>query len=197
MTQEQTFRTIFIISGIAMFAIRIYFQSKVRQDKGQVEIKEKGLSLVAGSIAALVTIIFGLEYIFFPRTFSFAYLVTYPAWVRWCGAALLLGGITLLGLSHYHLGKSFHSLVMTKDEQTLVDTGPYRWIRHPIYVAFIFNYVGGGLLAANLVLTFVPVLFFGILVAKRVGKEEQVLMDHFGQQYEEYMARTGRFIPKG
>jgi protein-S-isoprenylcysteine O-methyltransferase Ste14 len=86
--------------------------------------------------------------------------------------------------------------VVSKADRVLVDTGPYRWIRHPIYTAYLVNYVSGGLVAGNLVLTFVPVIFFGLLVFVRVDKEEALLIDEFGQNYRDYMKRTGRLLPK-
>ena len=75
-------------------------------------------------------------------------------------------------------------------------TGPYRWIRHPIYSAYLLNYAGGGLLSGNLVLTFVPVVMYAILVAIRMGQEEEVLLDMFGQEYRQYMQSTGRLLPR-
>jgi protein-S-isoprenylcysteine O-methyltransferase Ste14 len=195
MNLESVFRGLFVLSGVAMLSIRVYYQRRARQESGAVTIREKGLSLVAGSLAALTTLVFGVEYIFFPGTFAWAY-VQYPEGLRWLGALALVVGITLLGVSHHHLGKSFHSLVVTKEGQMFVDSGPYRWIRHPIYTAFIINYVGGGLLASSWVLTFIPVLLYGVLVALRVKNEERAMMEQFGQVYVEYMQRTRyRLLP--
>jgi len=191
---ENVFRGLFVLSGVAMLCIRAYYQRRARQGIGAVTIREKGLSLVAGSLAALTALVFGAEYIFFPGAFAWAY-VQYPGGLRWLGAFFLAVGITLLGVSHHHLGKSFHSFVVTKEGQMFVDSGPYRWIRHPIYTAYLINYIGGGLLAGNWVLTFIPVLLFGVLVALRVENEEQTMLDQFGQVYADYMQRTGRFLP--
>lgn len=190
------FRLLFVLSFIAMMAISLCYQSKVLRDSGRLEIKEGAPSLIAGSIAALVTIVFGAEYIVSPGFFWFAYVLPYPNWLRWLGVLVLTSGIVLLWTSHHHLGKSFHSLIVAKEGHVLVETGPYRMIRHPIYSAYIMNYVGGGLLAGNLVLTFVPVTMFALLVALRMGKEEQVLFDRFGQRYIKYMRRTGRLVPR-
>ena len=194
MNLESVFRGLFVLSGVAMLCIRAYYQRRARQGSGQVTIREKGLSLVAGSLAALTTLVFGAEYIFFPGAFAWAY-VQYPDGLRWLGAFALAVGITLLGVSHHHLGKSFHSLVVTKENQIFVESGPYRWIRHPIYTAYLINYIGSGLLAGSWVLTFVPVLLFGVLVALRVENEERAMLDQFGQVYADYMQRTGRFLP--
>ncbi len=195
MTPEIVFRIFMIVAFIAMFVIRIYFQSKVLGEKREVKIQENKLSLVAGSIAALTTLTFGAEYIFFQGTFKFTYLLDYPDWLRWLGVVTLAAGITLLGLAHYHLGKSFNSLVVSKEDHQLVTTGPYRWIRHPIYTAYLMNYVAGGLLASNLVLTFVPVVFFGLMIINRIPREEAVMREEFGQDYINLEKRTGRLLP--
>jgi protein-S-isoprenylcysteine O-methyltransferase Ste14 len=96
----------------------------------------------------------------------------------------------------YHLGKSFHSLVVVKEDHVLVETGPYRWIRHPIYTAYLLSYPGGGLLASNWVLTVIPAAAYAILVAIRMGQEETSLEELYGQKYVEYKKRTGRLAPR-
>jgi protein-S-isoprenylcysteine O-methyltransferase Ste14 len=193
---ETIFRLLFVLAFIAMTAIRVYYQSRVLRGQGKVQVKEGKLSLLAGVAAALTAIGFGLEYIFFPGWFAFAYVLPYPEWTRWLGGLLLAGGIVLLAAAHHHLGKSFHSFIVSKENQALVDTGPYRWIRHPIYSAYLLSYVGGGLLSGNLVLTFVPAAMYGLLVFLRMGQEEQVLVERFGPRYVEYMNQTGRLLPR-
>jgi protein-S-isoprenylcysteine O-methyltransferase Ste14 len=194
MNLESVFRGLFVLSGVVMLCIRVYYQRRARQGSGAVTIREKGWSLAAGSLAALTTLVFGAEYIFFPGTFAWAY-IKYPEGLRWLGALALAVGITLLGVSHHHLGKSFHSLVVTKENQMFVESGPYRWIRHPIYTAYFLNYIAGGLLAGSWVLTLIPVSLFGVMVAQRVEPEEQAMLEQFGQMYADYMQRTGRFLP--
>ena len=179
-----------------MMVIRFYYQSKVIRDKRAIDVKEGSVSLIAGSVAALNSIVFGTEYIFFPGFFSFPYRLTYPDWLRWLGVLFLTVGIVLLGLAHHHLGKSFHSLIVSKEDHVLVESGPYRWIRHPIYTAYLLNYAGGGLLSGNIVLTFVPVTMFAFMISIRMGQEENVLEEIFGQKYREYMERTGRLLPR-
>jgi protein-S-isoprenylcysteine O-methyltransferase Ste14 len=196
MKPETIFRLLFILAFLAMLSIRIYFQSKVLREQRKIDYQEGPLSLAAGSVAALVTIVFGAEYIFSPGSFGFAYLIPIPTWLRWIGAITLANGVILLASAHVHLGRSFHSLIVTKQNQAFVDSGPYQWIRHPIYTAYLLNYIGGGLLAGNWVLTFVPLLAYSLLVAMRMGREEQVLIEQFGEPYIDYMQRTGRLLPK-
>ncbi len=192
---EIVFRIFMFVAFVAMFGIRIYFQAQVLNEKREINIQENKLSLVAGSIAALSTLVFGAEYLFFQGAFRFAYLLDFPDWLRWLGVITLAAGITLLGLAHYHLGKSFNSLVVSKEDHQLVTTGPYRWVRHPIYTAYLMSYVAGGLLASNLVLTFVPVIFFGLMIINRIPREEAVMREEFGQDYIDLEKRTGRLLP--
>jgi protein-S-isoprenylcysteine O-methyltransferase Ste14 len=193
---ELIFRSLFLLSFIAMMTIRIYFQSKILREKRDMDFREGPVSLVAGCIAALVTIVFGAEYIIAPGLFGFAYVFPYPVVLRSFGVLMLASGLTLLAYAHSHLGRSFHSLVVAKQDHVFVDSGPYRWIRHPIYSAYMLNYIGSGLVAANWVLTLIPALTFAVLVATRIGREEQVLIDEFGDQYIDYMRRTGGLFPR-
>lgn len=195
MNKETIYRALFVLAFIAMTVIRLYYQSRVLRDRRETRIRENSLSLMFGGIAALTAIVFGVEYIFFPGSFSFAYALRYPDWIRWLGAFVLAGGVALLGVAHHYLGESFHSLVVSKEDQLLVETGPYRWIRHPIYTAYLMSYVGGGLVSGNWVLTVVPGTAYAIMIAMRMGEEEKVMEEQFGQRYIEYKRRTGRLLP--
>ena len=195
MNTELIFRTLFTLMTIGMTTIRVYYQKKVLPERKRESIKGNPLALIPGAIAALTTIVFGLEYIIKPGSFRFAYLVTYPNWLRWLGFTMLAVGILLLWSAHHHLGRSFSSFVAFKENQTFVDTGPFRYIRHPIYTAYILNYIGGGLLAANIVLSVVPVVCFCVMIAFRVREEEAMLMEEYGERYKTYMTKTRRFLP--
>ena len=195
MNTEVVFRIIFVLFSIVMMLIRGYSQKVILPERGRTAIKGSPLSLVLGAIAAITAIVFGLEYMIAPGTFRFAYPVTYPIPLRWLGSILLGTGLLLLGAAHYHLGLSFSSFVAIKEGQQFVNTGPYRSIRHPIYTAYAVNYLGGGLLAGNIILTVVPIVCFGLMIAFRIGEEEAMLIEEFGERYRVYMTKTGRFLP--
>ena len=63
--------------------------------KREINIQKNKLSLVAGSIAALTTLVIGAEYIFFQGAFSFTYLLDYPDCLRWLGVITMAAGINL------------------------------------------------------------------------------------------------------
>jgi protein-S-isoprenylcysteine O-methyltransferase Ste14 len=196
MKSDSIFRFILIVAVLALAAIRGYFQSKISRDTSKFHFQEDAASLIFGGTAAIVNIVFGAEYIFFPGAFAFAYALPFPEVVRWIGAAMLAAGIVVLGTAHYHLGLSFSSFVGSKDRHTLVQTGPYRWIRHPIYLAYLLSYLGGGLAAGNWVLAFIPVSCFSVMAFSRIPKEEQILTGLFGEKYTAYIQRTGRLLPR-
>jgi protein-S-isoprenylcysteine O-methyltransferase Ste14 len=91
------------------------------------------------------------------------------------------------------LGRNLTDTVVTRKEATLVTHGPYRWVRHPFYVTAALLMSSTTVLSANGLIGGCSVLVLAML-AVRTPKEEQMLVERFGQPYQDYMARTGRFI---
>jgi protein-S-isoprenylcysteine O-methyltransferase Ste14 len=81
------------------------------------------------------------------------------------------------------------------DEQTVVDRGPYRWVRHPSYTGLLLTLVGLGLALGNWlsVLTLVVLPVAGLVVRIRV--EERALLGALGEPYREYAGRHRRLVP--
>ena len=125
-----------------------------------------------------------------------AFHMELPVWLRWGGVALGLAATVLLGWADHSLGENLSVTLQIKREHTLVTTGPYRWIRHPIYAAGLMFSVAGFLISANWL---VGICFVGgicLLVATRVPREEKMMLDAFGDRYRQYMLHTGRFLPR-
>jgi protein-S-isoprenylcysteine O-methyltransferase Ste14 len=80
--------------------------------------------------------------------------------------------------------------------QSLVTSGPYRFIRHPIYTAFLFILGSTLFISANWLIGTAWIGMTVLEVASRVGFEEQLMLEYFGDQYRDYMKRTGRLLPK-
>ncbi len=110
--------------------------------------------------------------------------------------AWFLGGA--LGLwGQRELGKYTRLEIAVFGDHRLVTTGPYRWIRHPLYTALLTMIAGAALFLLNaLLLALVP---FAIAIAlRRALLEEELLSsgEGFGEEYENYVRRTGRFLPR-
>ncbi len=93
------------------------------------------------------------------------------------------------------LGKNLTDTVVTRANAVLVTHGPYRWVRHPFYVTAALLMASVTLLTANWLIGLTSLVVLALL-AIRTPKEEAMLIQRFGQQYREYMERTGRFIPR-
>jgi protein-S-isoprenylcysteine O-methyltransferase Ste14 len=121
--------------------------------------------------------------------------VPIPLWLRWCG--LILMGIwgMLFVWTFLTLGKNLTDTVVTRKDHTLVTTGPYRYVRHPFYLAGLIGFVGGSIVAANWFLFLAGLIPLAFLVA-RTRIEEAKLIERFGEDYRAYMARTGQFFPR-
>jgi protein-S-isoprenylcysteine O-methyltransferase Ste14 len=135
-----------------------------------------------------------LGYLFFSEQAAWT-AVALPAGLRWLGAVLGTLALVLFVWVHHSLGDNFASSLRIRDDQTLVTTGPYRRVRHPMYVAFYLLHVAAFLLAAN---WFIGVTWLGgltLVIATRVAREEELLIARFGQEYLCYMQRTSRFLP--
>lgn len=111
------------------------------------------------------------------------------------GVAVILLGAALRWWAILTLGRYFTYYVAVRSIQSVVRTGPYRFVRHPSYTAILIMLLGVGLALANWA-SFV-VMFAGGLVGLlyRVNVEERALLDALGQPYSDYMRHTKRFIP--
>ncbi len=108
---------------------------------------------------------------------------------------LLVGGLGLRWAAILTLGRLFTVDVAIHADHAVVQTGLYRFMRHPSYTGLLLAFLGLGVFFGSwlsLVCLMVPVIV-GIL--NRVAKEERALLDSLGPDYAAYCARTSRFIP--
>ncbi len=111
------------------------------------------------------------------------------------GAAIFILSMRLFRLTHKALGIMWsHSLDLREDHK-LVSTGIYEKVRHPMYTAFWLWALAQPFLLANWLAGFSGIIGFGTLYFLRVGQEERMMEERFGQEYRDYSARTKRIIP--
>lgn len=122
-------------------------------------------------------------------------ITRYQEGVFWLGIALMLAGFAFRHYAIHVLGKFFTHTVATRPGQYVVDTGPYRLIRHPSYSGSLLTFVGLGLAMGNWASLVLLLLGACIGYAYRVRIEEQALCADLGQPYRDYMQRTRRFVP--
>jgi protein-S-isoprenylcysteine O-methyltransferase len=135
-------------------------------------------------------------------TLSFVVAHAFPAAelgeaARWrlTGLALFAIGLTLRWYSIVHLRHFFTVNVAIATDHRLIDTGPYRFVRHPSYTGALMAFLGLALCLANwasLAVMMVPIF---LVFLRRMRVEEAALLQAFGDQYRDYMRRTKRLIP--
>jgi len=112
------------------------------------------------------------------------------------GGLVTLAGLWLLHRSHADLGTNWSVTLELREGHELVTRGIYGRVRHPMYLAFLVYGAGQALLVPNWVTGPAYLVAFALLVALRLGPEEQMMLNRFGPAYAGYMARTGRLLPK-
>ena len=115
--------------------------------------------------------------------------------LRLLALVLMLGGLGIRWAAILTLGRFFTVNVAIQAQQPVIQTGLYRFVRHPSYTGLLLTFVGLGVFFASwlsLVVLLVPIT---AAVVNRIVKEEAVLLVALGTPYAAYCARTKRFIP--
>jgi protein-S-isoprenylcysteine O-methyltransferase Ste14 len=134
-----------------------------------------------------------------------AYLVN-PAWMRWSqldlppwlrleGIPLGVAALLLFAWIFRTLGGNVTATAQARENATLVTHGPYRYVRHPMYMTGLLLFLSFFLLTANWFIAVMCGADVAVLAA-RTTQEEANLVARFGDRYREYMRRTGRFLPR-
>lgn len=189
------YRIALVIMFALAMSIGVYHRWQARKSGERFDRRAEGLLLaIVLRLAGLVLWVATLVYLIWPSAIAWASLPL-PAWLRWSGALLGLAGAGMMYWTLTNLGKNLTDTVSTRRDATLVTSGPYRFVRHPFYVTAALLMLGASLLSAN-GLIFAGGLAAMVLLVVRTPKEEQKLVEKFGDQYRAYMARTGRFVPR-
>lgn len=197
MENELDFRIILVVLFLGFIAHRIYcFRKFARPDSETIaKGEEKSFFTKAAAFLSLLGLAALIAYIVNPTWMSWSSLPL-PAWFRRSGVGVALLGFVLLQWSHQALGRNWSDEPRLLTGQGLVRSGPYRWIRHPIYSAFLLIFSSPLLIAAN---WFLGAMWIGMAtldVLRRIRIEEALLLRHFGDEYRVYMRVTGRVMPR-
>jgi protein-S-isoprenylcysteine O-methyltransferase Ste14 len=193
---ENIFR---IATALVLFTgigISSYYRRKADRDSGE-KISRKVDGSVFMNIIKLGGLILWLSplvYLTNPAWMDWS-KIGLPEWMRWLG--VVLGLLCVLGIYWLFssIGTGITPTSATRKEHKLVTSGPYRWVRHPLYTVGSSMFVALGLMADNWFIILLGMLAF-IAMAMRTPKEEANLIEKFGEEYREYMKHTGRFLPK-
>jgi protein-S-isoprenylcysteine O-methyltransferase Ste14 len=111
------------------------------------------------------------------------------------GVAAMAAGLALRVWSMRTLGHYYSRTLRTTDDQVVVESGPYRLLRHPGYLGSILVWAGFGLASGSTVAAAGAGALLGAAYRRRIFAEEQMLLGKLGQPYADYAQRTKRLIP--
>ena len=195
MSTDIPFRFAVLLMFVAAMSIGSYHRLQAAKSGERFDRRQEGLWLaICLRLAGLLMWTATIVYLAWPNTIASAQLAL-PDWLRWSGSVFSVAGVLLMYWTLTNLGKNLTDTVATRHDATLVTRGPYRWIRHPFYVTAALLMLAAALLSANLLIA-ISGLTIIVLLVWRTPKEEQKLVDKFGDEYRKYTAVTGRFFPK-
>lgn len=194
MNDDQLFRLILLAGFVILLPIGVYHRLKSRTGEKLDRRQEGWIILVALRLGGITGLLGVFAYLLNPAWLAWAALPL-PNWLRWTGAGFGVISVLLFVWTLRNLGKNLTDTVVTRQHHTLITTGPYRWIRHPFYTAAALMIPASFLLTANWFFLAIGTAIF-VLLAIRTRKEEDNLIARFGDDYRNYIQRTGRFVPR-
>jgi protein-S-isoprenylcysteine O-methyltransferase Ste14 len=116
-------------------------------------------------------------------------------WIFFLGALIGWSGLLLRWWSFMTLGKYFTVVLKTSEDQSVVDRGPYRLLRHPSYTGLLLAFVGCGLMYGNWVSATCSVVLVLTALTYRIRVEERSLNAALGERYRAFASTRSRLVP--
>ena len=117
-----------------------------------------------------------------------------PAALRLLAAALCVGGLAVAFWARATLAGNWSSNVTFKKNHELIQTGPYRWARHPIYTGLLLMALGTALISARLG-SWLGLLLMTLGFWIKLKYEEELMLRHFPDTYPGYQKRVKALVP--
>ena len=187
-----TLKIIFLVCVALTGIIRKPYERTTKENRiidNRKTLQEKGLL----AFVFLGMFVLPMVYIVTPL-FNFANY-RLPMWANALGIVIFAIALYLFWRSHHDLGQNWSVTLQVREDHTLITNGIYQTIRHPMYTAIWLWSIAQGLLLTNWIAGLSGLITFGILYFLRVGNEENMMLEQFGEQYQAYRQRTKRLIP--
>ncbi len=186
-------KAIWICGVICWYVIRYPFARKskktpiLRRDHKIRELLLLGISSLGLGVLPAI-------YVFTPALRSADYPM--QAWQPLLGGIVFGLALYMFRQTHRALDRYWSVTLEIKQQHVLMTDGVYGLVRHPMYAAFWLWALAQAVLLPNAVAGPAGLIGFGILYFLRVNKEEQLMLETFGEEYKAYMQRTWRIIPR-
>ncbi len=192
---ENIFRMSAAILLFSAIGISSYYRRKADRDSGEkISRNVDGRAMMTIiKLTGLILWLSPIVYLIRPEWMAWS-KIGLPEGIRWLGIGIGILCVAAVYWLFSSIGSGITPTSATRKQHTLVTSGPYRWVRHPLYTAGSALFIAFGMMADNWFIGLLGILTF-ILMAIRAPKEEANLIEKFGDEYREYMRTTGRFLP--
>ncbi len=178
--------------GLAWFLLRLQPGRRARKTPVRYSARDlREFALLGASLTGLGIVPCLYLALHVPRSADYAVV---PA-LSYLGIAVDLACLWLFYRTHRDLGHNWSVSLDLRERHTLVTTGVYGLVRHPMYSGFWLMALAQALLLPNWVAGPAGLVGFGILFFGRVRREEKMMITAFGDEYRSYMRRTARVVP--
>jgi len=196
MSTDFFFRLALIVLLVTFIAHRAYYTRKWGQPEATtLKARPQDGWQMAANLLSLGALLSTALYLVLPLAVQWAALPL-PTEARLVGLGLALAGFGVLQWAHNSLSQNWSDAPRLMQHQTLTTHGPYRWVRHPIYTAFLLILSAPLFLSANWLVGGLWIASTFIEVRSRIAFEEQLLAETFGSDYQAYARRTGQLMPR-
>jgi len=193
MNEDLLFRQLFVAIYIVFAGVRMRYRISSAKRELEQRHQAPGIAMILLTIAILGYFSSIFLDLFFPHWLSWSRIMI-PSWLRWLGVIVALCSTLLVDWIHRELGRQYSAELAIQKEHSLVTTGPYARTRHPMYTALnMFSFSTALTTSNSLILLFAILVIIPFPWIARA--EEEMLLETFGEEYREYMKRTGRFFP--
>jgi protein-S-isoprenylcysteine O-methyltransferase Ste14 len=114
--------------------------------------------------------------------------------VQWMAGILCIAGLALCVWARATLGRNWSGTITLKEGHELIERGPYRLVRHPIYTGLLAMFLATAVTFGHLGGLVAIILAFGSFWIK-LSEEEKLMLQQFPDQYGSYQQRVKRIIP--
>ena len=193
---ENVLRIVLLVQVVAQSSLSLFFIRRSQTAASVFRRREEGVALSALLGVSYLAYSGGIiTYLIEPAWMAWGAVADLPLWWRWIGVGPLVVGTVMAMWGLRTLGRHFALSVSPQEGNILVRSGPYRWMRHPLYTAGLVETVGVSLVMASWFVGLMAVLLW-VGIVYRTPMEEEKLIERYGGAYREYIAITGRFLPR-
>ena len=189
---ENLYKTALLILIVLFLLVRGPFIMKSGKRKMKI-MKSSGTDKFLLALSTLGMMVFPVIFCISP--YFDVFMMNLPDGLRIAGIFVYAASLVLMFLVLRELGGDWSMELGLKEGHRLVVSGPYMYVRHPMYSAFFLMMAGQFLIVSNWFVGIFGIAAFGLLCIARIPKEERMMEEEFGDEYTEYSKGKKRVIP--